>query len=491
MSILIVVNRPSHWPLAIPGIEVVAARQYLSDPVYHTMAGTRVFNLCRSYSYQSVGYYVSLLAEARDQKPEPDVGTIQDMKSVSLVRAIAEDLEDLITSTLRSIRGESFTLSIYFGRTLAKRDEQLGRKLFGRFRCPLLRAEFVKRHGAWQFRNIWPIPASEIPENHHDFVVDAAKGYFSRRAYASRSSPQPRHYLAILHDPKEETPPSNEAALNKFEKAAHRLAVATERITKDDYARLSEFDALFIRTTTFMNHYTYRFARRAAADGLAVIDDPLSIARCTNKVYLAEAMKQHHVPIPETTIILSDTVKKVAEELSYPVVLKQPDSAFSLGVSKANSAEEFLAKAEELLEDSEMILAQPFVPSEYDWRIGVLDHKPLYACKYFMAKNHWQIVNWKAGEAPQEGKAATIPVEETPPQVLKAALKAARLIGDGLYGVDLKMIGDKVYVIEVNDNPNLDARWEDRVLKDELYNTVIRSFVERIERLRRGGQVHG
>ena len=65
MPILIVVNNPKNWPLNIPGVEVVASRTYLTDPKYSTLRGAKVFNLCRSYRYQSLGYYVSLLAEAR------------------------------------------------------------------------------------------------------------------------------------------------------------------------------------------------------------------------------------------------------------------------------------------------------------------------------------------------------------------------------------------------------------------------------------------
>jgi hypothetical protein len=34
MSILIVVNNPRDWPLAIPDVTVVPARAYLSDPAY-------------------------------------------------------------------------------------------------------------------------------------------------------------------------------------------------------------------------------------------------------------------------------------------------------------------------------------------------------------------------------------------------------------------------------------------------------------------------
>jgi len=78
----------------------------------------------------------------------------------------------------------------------------------------------------------------------------------------------------------------------------------SEVIAREDYGRLLEFDALFIRATTAVNHYTYRFARRAAAEGLVVIDDPLSILRCTNKVYLYELFGRHGVPMPCTRIVL-------------------------------------------------------------------------------------------------------------------------------------------------------------------------------------------
>jgi glutathione synthase/RimK-type ligase-like ATP-grasp enzyme len=53
--------------------------------------------------------------------------------------------------------------------------------------------------------------------------------------------------------------------------------------------------------------------------------------------------------------------------------------------------------------------------------------------------------------------------------------------------VDLKQVGEKVYVIEVNDNPNVDAGFEDRVLKDELYERFMRVMMRRVERRKEGG----
>jgi glutathione synthase/RimK-type ligase-like ATP-grasp enzyme len=65
--------------------------------------------------------------------------------------------------------------------------------------------------------------------------------------------------------------------------------------------------------------------------------------------------------------------------------------------------------------------------------------------------------------------------------VVSAALGAANLIGDGLYGVDVKQNADGVYVIEVNDNPNIEAGVEDVYLKGELYSLIIRDFVRRLD----------
>ena len=61
-----------------------------------------------------------------------------------------------------------------------------------------------------------------------------------------------------------------------------------------------------------------------------------------------------------------------------------------------------------------------------------------------------------------------------------AVFFAASVIGVGLYGVDLKQVGDRCYVIEVNDNPNIDAGNEDGVLKEALYREVLGVFLRRI-----------
>lgn len=481
MNLLFVVSDPGDWAIDIPGVTVVSARAYLTDPAFGEDRDARVFNLCRHYRYQGFGYYVSLLAEARGHDPLPTVSAIEDLQSPNVVRLLTEDLDELIQRLFAPIKSNAFELSIYFGRNVAGRYDLLCQQIFSLLPAPLLRAYFDRPNGQWRLRRLQPIAPADIPLSHHECVVEAALDYFAGRKRRLRKRTTPRYDLAILHDPDDPEPPSNAKAMQKFEKAAAALDMQVQFITRADFDRLAEFDALFIRDTTAVNHYTYRFARRAAAEGLVVIDDPDSILRCTNKVYLAELLARHHVPTPRTLLVHRDNVQQIAAQIALPCVLKQPDSAFSKGVVKVESAEEMLAKAGELLEKSELIIAQEYLPTEFDWRVGILDRRPLYVCKYFMAAGHWQIIKREEERKLIEGPARTLSVGEAPEEVVKAALRAANLIGEGFYGVDLKQVGDRCYVIEVNDNPNVDAGCEDSVLKDALYREIMGVFLRRIE----------
>ncbi|MGE5319900.1 MAG: RimK family protein [Hyphomicrobiaceae bacterium] len=486
MSILIVVDNPRDWPLDIPGVSVVSARAYLTDPSYGEVRSVKAFNLCRSYRYQSLGYYVSLLAEARGHKPLPRVSTMEDLQSQNLVRLLTEDLDALVQRSLAPIKADSFDLSIYFGRNVASRHEALSHQLFSRLQAPLLRAHFERHRDQWSLRSVRAIAASDIPPPHQDFAVEAATAYFVGRRRRAHKRQPPRFDLAILHDPDNSEQPSNARALQLFEKAAEEVGLQPEFITRTDLGRLPEFDALFIRDTTFANHYTYRFSRRAAAEGLVVIDDPDSILKCNNKVYLAELLVRHHIPAPRTLMVHRDNVEQIIPSLGLPCVLKQPDSSFSLGVARVESEQELFGKVNELLQKSELIVAQEYLPTEFDWRVGLLDRRPLFVCKYFMAAGHWQIVRREAGRTGyEEGPVQAVAVAEAPEEVVKIALKAANLIGDGLYGVDIKQVAGRCHVIEINDNPNVDAGNEDGVMKDALYREIMGSFVRRVEARKR------
>ena len=488
MAVYVVLENPKKWNLEIPGVEVVSAREYLTTSKYSEARRAKVVNLCRGYGYQSVGYYVSLLAEARGHRPMPSVSTLQDLRMQPVLRLISEEHEERIAKALGAGDPPTREIRVYFGATPDPGMERLARTLFNHFEAPLLRVEFAFAGGRWRLDAVRPMATADIPDGERSLVATSALRHFQRRSSATDTAATIARYdLAILVDPEEPNPPSDDRAIQKFLRAARSLGMAAWTIGKEDFASLGEYDALFVRATTYVNHHTYRFARRAEADGIVVLDTPQAIVRCTNKVFLAEAFERHGIPTPKTLIVHRDNVAQIPDELGFPVVLKRPDSSFSMGVKKANDPAELAALVTDFLAKSELVVAQKFTPSAFDWRIGVLDGKALYACRYHMATGHWQIQTSDGSSRPRYGNVDTIPVADAPAEAVVLGEKSARMIGEGLFGVDIKEVDGRFLVMEVNDNPSIEAGLEDGVIGDELYLAVMRWFLERLERRGRSG----
>lgn len=488
--LFIVVEKASDWGSYFPSDNVITAMDYLKEPISGDDERTQVINLCRSYKYLGTGYYVSLLAEARGHKVIPSVRTINDLRKRSLYGLDIEDLNQKLTRFLPQEGRDTtdFGILVYFGETGYTPLQDLARQVFESFPTPILRIEF-ERQRVWQISAIKPASLHTLSDPQEDAFA-ASLDRFSKKLWRSRRTPKKFRYdIAMLQDPAEQWPPSNKKALKSFVQAGKDLGIEVDPITRNDYARLAEYDALFIRETTALDHHTYRFANKAEKEDMVVIDDPTSILRCTNKIYLSDLMRSRKLPTPKTEILYRDEAKKLAELgdiLGFPLVLKVPDGSFSRGIVKVSDGEELKRAAEELFQQTALVLAQEYLPTEFDWRIGILNREPLFACQYFMSRGHWQIYNHAAKGEAKSGDFKTWPIREVPSDVVKLALKATQPIGDGLYGVDLKQIGERIVVIEVNDNPNIDYGVEDAYLGEDLYRRVMQEFLRRLERKRLG-----
>jgi glutathione synthase/RimK-type ligase-like ATP-grasp enzyme len=429
---------------------------------------------------------VSLLAEARGQRALPTLQTIRDIKDKRIARVVVSEIDDVLQRLLEHETQESVEVRAVFGQSLSGGHGSVARQLFRLFPAPFLQATLSRqKNGTWVLASITSFSTSDVLLSDYPRIASLVEDFLAKRHVAKTTRQGASFDLAILHDPREVEPPSDARALRRFEKAATRLGLSVEFVQKEDYKRLGEFDALFIRETTYVHNHTYRFARRAVAEGLAVIDDPISILRCTNKVYLAELLTKAAILIPETVLIHRGNLTEAGQRLGYPCVLKLPDSSFSQGVVKVDTEEELRDIGMEMFATSELLVAQRYLRTEFDWRVGVFDNKVLYVCRYHMARRHWQVVRrGPSGAKITDGESDAVPVDEAPPSVVETALAAARLIGDGLYGVDLKEVDGKVLVIEVNDNPSIDAGVEDALAGQQLYDTIMEGLVERIERLR-------
>lgn len=477
---LIITEGKQKW-LDLPAeAEVISPADYFSDEQYQKSRKFKIVNLCKSYQYQSVGYYVSLLAEARGHKVMPQITTLQDFRFPTLVKEDAEDFDDLIQQSLKKQEGDKLDLIICLGKVEQTSFSRIGSLLFNLFQVPMLKAVFLKKE-KWMLTQLKPLNLKELPDDQEVLMRNALEEYLQGKNRINKQYSRKKFDLAILINPEEETPPSNKKAIQNFVKAGEKVGFNVDIITKNDFAKLIQYDALFIRETTNVNHHTFKFAKKAASEGLVVMDDPESILRCTNKVYLSELLRAHNIPTPKYYIIKKDKLSQLSKsEYEYPIILKQPDGSFSKGVKKAKNEAELTKVLKDFFQTSELVIAQEFIPTDFDWRVGVLNKKPLYVCRYYMAKDHWQIVNWKGQGTPDEGDADTIAVEDAPKGLIDLAVKATSLIGNGLYGVDIKQRGKKFYIIEINDNPNLDDGVEDQVLKQQLYQTIMQEFMNRL-----------
>jgi glutathione synthase/RimK-type ligase-like ATP-grasp enzyme len=486
----IVVERASDWGSYYPSDNVISALDYLRQPIGGDDQRTQVINLCRSFRYLGIGYYVSLLAEARGHRVIPSVRTLNDLRRKSIYGLDIEDLNAKLKKYLPEEGRDTteFSLLAYFGETGSQQLGDLARQIFEAFPVPILRIGFEKQK-VWQISQIRPVGLQSLQDDQEDAFAEALDRFSKKLWRKPRARRRYRYDIAMLHNPEEEWPPSDRKALANFIRAGKALDVEVDPITRHDFARLAEYDGLFIRETTALDHHTYRFAHRAEREDMVVIDDPASILKCTNKIYLADLLKSRKLPAPKTEIVSRDDEARLLalpDRLGFPMVLKIPDGSFSRGLIKAKDMAELKAGAAQLFEHTALLLAQEYLYTEFDWRVGVLNGQALYVCQYFMSRGHWQIYNHGARGGSRYGQWKTMAVREAPAEVVKVALKATAAIGDGFYGVDLKQIGDRVVIIEVNDNPSIESGVEDAYLGEDLYRRIIEEFVRRLERKRLG-----
>lgn len=479
MQKLIIVENPDFWDFKLADVTVTTPSRYIAEPELQIVKGLRILNLCKSYQYQSIGYYVSLLAEARKHNVLPEVSTLQDFRFPSILREDFEDFDDLIQQTFKNEEKDKVEFDVYLGMAQQENYNRLAKQLFLYAQAPCITVTFSRKN-KWGLKSVRLLSLDEVPLEDRLLLHRAIEKYLLRKRDVQE--PDKKKYdLAILVDPSDPNPPSDKKAIQKFVKAGDQAGFNVELITKDDFGDLIQYDALFIRETTFVNHHTFKFAKKAESLGLAVIDDADSILKCTNKVYLYELLNANKILTPKSYVISKENYKALPQKLAYPFILKQPDGAFSKGVFKIDDADEYKQVCGSMFQKSELLIAQEFLPTSFDWRVGVVDGKPLYVCKYYMASKHWQIVNWESQKAEQEGDVESIPVDQAPAGLIRTALKATALIGKSLYGVDMKEVDGKFYVIEINDNPNIDSGMEDKILKDKLYTTIVDVLLNKIK----------
>jgi glutathione synthase/RimK-type ligase-like ATP-grasp enzyme/gamma-glutamyl:cysteine ligase YbdK (ATP-grasp superfamily) len=521
----------------LPDATVMTAQGYIERGAA-VEPNTTVINLCRTLGYGSDGYYVSLLADARGHAVLPRLETSAGVADpYARFRALQEagvatlDASEMAVrrrtagaaaggsagrsgdpdgdggggdgqpgpggsvagchappliregTTCREARPEECAdLVACFGVTTDARFRAVAAAVYGVWPVPLLRLRLVREEGQWKVVDLAHASPGELDAAQQQLLAETVTSNVKalRRGGAALERDTVRASIAVLLDDGDPFSASSAETVERLAAVAAGMNVHVARITASDLRRLPEYDALFIRSLTGVRLPSFQFALRAEALDMPALDDSQSIIRCSNKVFLEELLRREGVPLPRGRIVTAHTPWQQLEELGLPFVIKSPDGSFSAGVHKVTSRAEFEERTRELLEHSPLLIAQEWLPTDFDWRITVLDGRVLFAARYFMAHGHWQI-RTEEGGVERYGKVEAVPRAEAPAAVVDVALRAAALIGSGLYGVDLKETRRGPVVIEVNDNPNLDADYEDVADGDVIYEDIVHYFLARIE----------
>lgn len=270
-------------------------------------------------------------------------------------------------------------------------------------------------------------------------------------------------------------------SLLRFKTVAEDRGHEVSYIFRRELRRIPRYDAVLIRAYTDPQNSAYVASRTAEMHGIPVIDDSHSIRVCCDKVHMYRRLMARGVPIPRTEFLARGdvTAARGAEALARfgpQVILKAPHSSFSSHVEKVRTPEEFEAVGTRFLHRSDRIVVQEFVQTEFDWRVGVLAGRPLFVCRYVIPDETFKIQAVVNGQT-RYCRVEPVPLAAAPPDVVRTAVAAADAIGDGLYGVDLKQTASGVVVIEVNDNPTINAEQEDRDAPD-VYERIVRHLLE-------------
>ena len=261
-QVILVVEDIKDWSAYYPARHLMSAQDYLDAQTPFAPGRVQVINLCRSYRYLSPGYYCSLLASARGHQVLPSVKTVNDLSRKALYRLHFETMEASLEKAMKKHAAghDRISLKVYFGMCQVPGLQEIARQVFDQLPAPILQVELRKRE-EWEIETVKSVGIHQLKGEEEDHFAAALEAFNARVWRKAGTRRKFRYDLAVLVNPNEKLPPSDPQALKRFVRAGAELGINVELIRREDYPRLAEYDGLFIRETTALDHHTYQFAR--------------------------------------------------------------------------------------------------------------------------------------------------------------------------------------------------------------------------------------
>jgi len=226
----------------------------------------------------------------------------------------------------------------------------------------------------------------------------------------------------------------------------------------DDYKKVDDYDVLFFRTTGKHWEEVDLIINSIKRDDVVVVDPLIKDGKPSMacKAWQMLALKEAGIEVPKTIYgslwFLYESMMVKVTPFNFPVILKGSGGDRGTRVFKADNLEELeklvrdLRKSE--TEGGKRYMLQEFIPNDGDYRVLVLGEKVLGVMKRSSQSEDEFKNNYSAG-----GK---VEVAELPEEIKQLAVKAAKVCGLAVAGVDVAFRDNdlKAPVIwEVNKGP--------------------------------------
>ncbi len=293
---------------------------------------------------------------------------------------------------------------------------------------------------------------------HGKFVVDVAK----------RNQALGNHKVLMLVNNKS-------AANRKFTENLSSIGIDIERATYDQLvfslggegnritimpsgADISDYGLVYFRTSKVhgRDFVAASIAQYLANRNAEYIDRSVNMIANPDKLYQYVMLADNGIAIPQSVFmlphLLNDAYERLVVDLGLPFILK--DSSGSRGEHNylINSHAEF-SRALRQAEDLDMLLiAQKYIPNDFDYRLITLGGKVVMAIKRVRSVSKTHLNNVSQG-----GRAELVELTSLKPSLINQAGQGAKLFQLQIAGVDL--VQDKVsklwYCLEVNKAPHI------------------------------------
>ncbi|MDD3002847.1 MAG: hypothetical protein PHS06_03190 [Candidatus Shapirobacteria bacterium] len=226
----------------------------------------------------------------------------------------------------------------------------------------------------------------------------------------------------------------------------------------NDYKKVDDYDVLFFRTTGKHWEEVDLIINSIKRDDVVVVDPLIKDGKPSMacKAWQMLALKEAKIEVPKTVYgslwFLYESMMAKVTPFSFPVILKGSGGDRGTRVFKADNLEELeklvrdLRKSE--TEGGKRYMLQEFIPNDGDFRVLVLGEKVLGVMKRSSQSEDEFKNNYSAG-----GK---VEVAELPEEIKQLAVKAAKVCGLAVAGVDVAFRDNdlkKPVIWEVNKGP--------------------------------------